>query len=137
MKPSEFITIDITPMAAPRPVMPGRAPALKHLTFEKYKREMYAISKAKRFKATSAMKIIFIIPISKLLSPKEQSQLIGEPHTTGKMQLNKLVDGVKQTLMEEHEDIHRIEASKYWGVKGKIIIKNITSEDFDYLRQIK
>lgn len=137
MKSPEYITLDITPMPAPRPLKKGAPPGLTRLHFEKYKREIYSITKAKRFKATSAMKVIFIIPTSKLLSPKDRVLLIGEPHTTGKMAITKLVDGIRQALLEDHEDIHRIEASKYWGEKGKILIRNITSEDFDYLRQIK
>lgn len=136
MKLEKYYTFNITARPVRTAPKPGNPATLQYTDFVKYKSELAAIAKAKRFKLGSAFKIIFILPISGKLSPKDQMALIGEPHTTGGYPLVKLVEGVRQALLGE-DDFHRCDASKYWGEVGKIIIKNIQLDDYDYLRQIK
>jgi hypothetical protein len=130
MKPSQYVTFDICPLVSVKdPKAPSHA-SLKYEMFVKFKKELATLAKAKRFTLTNSFKVVFILPY------KEDSHLDGDPHLTGNNTLIRLVEAVRQALLGD-KDIYRVDASKYWGKEGKIIIRNFTAPDFDQLRQIK
>ena len=120
---------------------PASKMTLRYDMYMKWQEDVRRMAKAKRFVLSNNFKVIFILPISDRYSPMDQMKLIGEPHTTGKNQLSLLVKAFRSALKGEEitvtNDVYRIDASKYWGLEGKIIVRNIITPDFDYLRQIK
>lgn len=133
-------TFDIAPMSQVKVPRKGHPDTQRHVLFKKYKDKIRSIAKAKGFKPSGALKMIFIIPIPSKYSPMEQMRLKGEPHQTKGYPLYKLVKPIREALLGEDDadgrlDPFRIDASKYWGTSGKIIVKHIVVEDFDSLKQ--
>lgn len=106
--------------------------------FNQYKKELRRHARAQNFKPSKAMKIIFIIPAPFFWGEKRIASAIGNFHTTtekNKLTLARLIEGIRQVFhVDQESDLCRVEASKYWGERGCIIIKHIPEEDFDYLK---
>lgn len=139
MRVPNYHTFDVKPIATPKKPRNGQPETAMYKEFVRYKQRLAAIAKAKNFNLGDSFKIVFIIPISKKLSEKEQFELIGQPHNIKGYYLPKLVDGVIQALFPEGKHPFRVDAAKYWGdaSEAKVIIRNIVLEDFEYLRQVK
>lgn len=137
MRIPNYVTFEVNPMVPSKNKSKWAPESSRQKAYVKYKNRLASIAKAKHFKIGNAIKVVFIIPISPTLTPKDQIEFIGQPHLTGKHSLPKLVEGIKEALIPEGSDLYRVDCAKYWGEKGKILIKNIVLEDFEYLRQIK
>lgn len=139
MKIPGYVTFDINPIpAATKPRTGTRT--LTYDIYLEYLESLRRIAKGKRFILTDNFKIVFILPISDKHNAKDQMELVGEPHLTGGKRLVRLVKAFVIALKGEDSktnDVYRIDASKYWGEKGKILVRNVITPDFDYLRQIK
>lgn len=108
----------------------------KAIKYEEYKQALIKIARAQRFIASPSMKMIFIVPFAPSADQKRRSEIEGQFHQTGKdyMSLTKLIDGIKHALMGDKIVLGRVDASKYWGERGQVILKNMPEQDFEYLR---
>ena len=141
MKPQPYYTFNIHPLQVARAPKSGETPSFKYKMYQKYLKKLRSLARAKKFVLSQSFKVIFIIPMIKDIDEKVQQEYIGKPHTTGQNTLPKLVEAVKVALMDDtiNTDFYRVDASKYWGAsgEGKVILRNLIAEDFEYLRQMK
>lgn len=79
--------------------------------------------KAGRFKLGSNFHISFYLTMPKSWSKKKKDLMRNCPHQETP-DLDNLLKAVNDALLEQDKIIYRIEASKWWGDSGKIIIQN-------------
>lgn len=70
----------------------------------------------------STINIEFIIEQPKSWSKKKQAQMLYEPHQQ-RPDIDNLLKGFMDAMLEEDSHVHTIKAKKTWGEKGKIILK--------------
>lgn len=134
--PKEY-TFNIVPRHQVKQPRKGAPVSIQYKHLLEYMDDLKSIAKAKRFEPGDAMKIIFIIPMSsavkKTLTLEEEINLVGQPHQTGGYTIERLIKPVREALFP-NGDVYRIDAAKYWGDKGCVIIRNIEVPEFDYLK---
>ena len=80
--------------------------------------------KTRNFKIGEAYKIIFIISMPKSWSKKKRIAMDGLAHKDTP-DLDNLLKAFSDALLDQDKIIYRIEASKWWGEKGQIIVENL------------
>ncbi len=80
--------------------------------------------KTKGFELSGNYKISFYLPMPKSWSKKKRELMNETPHQQ-KPDLDNLVKSINDALLEEDGIVYRLDASKWWGYEGKIIIQNI------------
>jgi Holliday junction resolvase RusA-like endonuclease len=80
--------------------------------------------KAGNFKLSGSYKIDFYLSMPKSWSKKKKELMRGKPHQETP-DLDNLLKAVNDALLEQDKIIYKIEATKFWGETGKIIIGNI------------
>lgn len=137
MREYKYYRLNIVPV----PFSPERKKGIQsraRTNFVTYRDELALIAKAQHFKATAAMKIVFIIPFHQEMLQARRDMANGDFHRTDKdiITLGKLVEGVRHALVKPHGlDLCRVDAAKYYGAVGCIIIKNLIEKDFDIIRK--
>ncbi len=79
---------------------------------------------ARHFKLSSSYRIHFQISMPKSWSKKKRDLMRGQAHQETP-DLDNLLKAVNDALLEQDKIIFQIEASKWWGDEGKIIIQNL------------
>ena len=76
------------------------------------------------FKISDSYKIVFYLSMPKAWSQKKKDLMRGQAHRNTP-DLDNLLKAVNDALLEQDKIIYNIEASKWWGDEGKIIIQNL------------
>lgn len=113
------IVIDIDPVAKPR--MTRRDKWAERPSVMRYRAYKDALNL--KFKGTlgDTISMTFIIPMPDSWSKKKKIEMNETPHQQ-KPDIDNLIKGFLDALLEEDSHIYSIEASKFWGYKGKIVI---------------
>ena len=87
-----------------------------------WKRQINILADAEGFVfPESGTHIIFTLQMPRSWSKKIKEEMIGKPHQQ-KPDLDNMVKGVKDSLLEEDSHIWDYRLSKYWGTEGSIKI---------------
>ena len=66
--------------------------------------------------------IRFVIPMPKSWSQKKRDEMNGQPHTQ-KPDVDNLLKGLMDALMEDDSGVHTVSIQKVWGEEGGITIR--------------
>ena len=64
----------------------------------------------------------FVIPMPPSWSMKKRAEMIGQPHTQ-KPDVDNLLKGLMDALLEDDSGVHTISVQKVWGEEGGITIR--------------
>tara|TARA_R100000406_G_scaffold95172_2_gene88741 strand:- start:582 stop:953 length:372 start_codon:yes stop_codon:yes gene_type:complete len=87
----------------------------------RYKDELIRQAKDKNYKPGNTLDIEFCIPMPKSWSLKKKAEYAGEPHQN-KPDLDNLLKGFLDCLMDEDKMVHTINARKTWMYEGRGLI---------------
>jgi Holliday junction resolvase RusA-like endonuclease len=119
-----MIEIKITPIPKPRMTASDRWSHRKIVDrYFAFKDQISTYCTLHNFKLGDKYKVEFMLVMPKSWSEKKRKLYDGKPHKQ-KPDLDNLLKALNDSLREEDESIHHIEASKVWWSEGKIIIYN-------------
>jgi hypothetical protein len=100
-----------------------------------YKDAVRAVAAAQRFRISGAIKLVFIIQFPPTMKAPNRFKKTGEYYSTPKQiyKLHELIEGFVQCYPDNL--IGRVDAAVYWGDKFRVMVKNITTDEHDYIRQ--
>jgi Holliday junction resolvase RusA-like endonuclease len=113
--------INITPVAKPRMVRSDKwkkRPVV--LSYWAFKDELTLLTKRAGVKLSDELNVVFVLPMPISWSKKKRQEMDGKPHQQ-KSDLDNLVKAIQDCLLKDDSGIYKINASKYWGIEGKII----------------
>lgn len=117
-------TFTLTPVPKPRMT---RADAWKKrpavVKYYEYKDELRRQAKEKGYTIGNTLDIIFHVPMPDSWSNKKKSAYMGTPHMQ-KPDIDNLLKGFMDALLEEDSHVHTVVAQKVWGETGKIILQS-------------
>lgn len=119
--------------------VPYAASGKANEVFMEYKEALRKMAKAQSFPHSRSLKVIFIIPLPETMSLKGKVSNMGRFHhgqeNNNNMLLSAFIEGIRYALVRSSNlDLGRIDAAKYWGREGAILVRPIPDEDFEYLR---
>jgi Holliday junction resolvase RusA-like endonuclease len=75
------------------------------------------------FKPANELIMTFYVMMPKSWSKKKKTQLVGTPMQS-KADIDNIVKGVMDSILQKDETVWKICASKRWAYAGQIIVKN-------------
>lgn len=113
---------DITPVPKPRQTQSDRwkqrAPVMRYRAYKDHVRALGIEVKP------TGSRILFVLSMPKSWSKKKRREMFGQPHQ-GKPDTDNLVKGLWDAIHVDDQHLFHIEAYKFWGESGAIIIDDI------------
>ena len=117
-----MINLEIKPIAKPRMTQSDKWKKRKCvMVYRAFCDELRL--KSLGFKLGGNYKACFYIEMPNSWSKKKKEMMEGQAHTE-KPDLDNLLKSINDALLAEDSVVYRIEASKWWGSKNKIVIQN-------------
>lgn len=122
------MVLDITPVPKPRMTQRdrwARRPAVSR--YRDYKDELW------RFGVRAlpeALGVIFTLPMPQSWSNRKRTRHAGSPHKS-RPDLDNLIKGLLDAILEEDSGIHRMTARKIWGATGSLTIWDLEADEHE------
>jgi Holliday junction resolvase RusA-like endonuclease len=120
------IELTIDPVAKPRMT---RSDKWKHRPivdrYFAFKDAIVGLCNLNKYKLADKYKVTFIVKMPDNWSKWKKIDMNGKPHQQ-KPDLDNFIKSLNDCLKNEDKTIYWIEACKYWGEEGKIIIEEVT-----------
>lgn len=116
------IIFNIDPIGKPRMVRSDIWSGRKSVSqYWAYKDLLKAEAYKKRYKIKDTLRIKFFIQMPESWSKKKKKMMENKPHDS-KPDIDNLLKGFLDCLMENDSKVYKVETSKYWAAKGYIEI---------------
>ena len=123
-KESEEMCLNIIPVAKPRMTQSDRwRKRLVVLNYWAFRDEIFYGALAQGYNPSFELIMEFIIPMPKSWPESKKVKMDGSAHQQTP-DIDNLEKGILDSLFVDDKKVHKVMASKIWGYKGKVLIKN-------------